>query len=73
MTLDEIRHELKDRRATTVARACGIHFQTVRRIRDGIIKNPSPETLTALSSYIESRRYKAEAIGHKAEARGYKA
>ncbi len=57
MTLEQIRHELQDRKAMTVARACGIHFQTVRRIRDGVIKNPSPQTLQSLKSYLESRRY----------------
>ena len=59
MTLDQIRHELQDRQAMAVARATGLHFQTVRRIRDGGVKNPSMETVKALSDYLEQRRYKA--------------
>lgn len=57
MTVEQIRHELQDRQAMAVARATGLHFNTVRRVRDGA--NPSPETRQALASYLEARRWKA--------------
>ena len=57
MTLEEIRHELTDRKAMAVARATGLHFQTVRRVRDGQTANPSAETIRALTAYIKARRY----------------
>lgn len=57
MTVEQIRHELQDRQAMAVARATGLHFNTVRRVRDGA--NPSPETRQALESYLEARRWKA--------------
>lgn len=59
MTLEQIRHELQDRQATAVARATGLHFNTIRRIRDGEVRQPNPETRNAIASYLEARRYKA--------------
>jgi hypothetical protein len=52
MTLDEVRHALKDRRPTMVARACGLHHNTVANIRDGSKPAPSYAVVKALSDYL---------------------
>lgn len=53
MTVDEISEALKDRRIPVVARAIGVHHNTVSAIRDGKVKNPSHRVVCALSEYLE--------------------
>lgn len=55
MTLEQIRKELKDLRVSVVARETGLHYNTVRDIRDNKDADPKLSTLQALSSYIEAR------------------
>lgn len=57
-TLEEIKHELFDRRPSIVAAATGIHINTITAIRDGINDNPQHKTLKKLSDYFESREAK---------------
>lgn len=52
MTLAEIRAALQDRRVGKVAEATGLHYNTVRDIRDSRTDNPSYATLKALSDYL---------------------
>lgn len=52
MTVDEISEALKDRRIPVVARAIGVHHNTVSAIRDGKVKNPSHRVVSALSDYL---------------------
>ena len=52
MTVDEIAEALKDRRIPVVARAIGVHHNTVSAIRDGKVKNPSHRVVSALSDYL---------------------
>lgn len=53
-TLEQIKTALTDRRVSLVAEATGIHYNTIRDIRDGRNTNPNYKTLKALSDYLES-------------------
>jgi hypothetical protein len=52
MSISEIRHQLWDRVPSMVSRATGIHYNTIRAIRDGSGLNPTHSTLQRLSDYI---------------------
>jgi transcriptional regulator with XRE-family HTH domain len=54
MKLDEIRELLKDRRVSMIAEATGIHFNTIREIRDNENANPTYKVMTKLTVYLES-------------------
>lgn len=56
MTLDEIRHALRDRRLDIVSTATGISRQTIHEIRSNPEANPRYETLKSLSDYLEQNR-----------------
>lgn len=56
LALDEIRRELADRSPSKVAQATGLHYQTIRRIRDNQDRNPTYATLLALSEYLHQQR-----------------
>jgi hypothetical protein len=56
MTLEQIRHALSDRMPMKVAEATGIHYNTIRQVRDNPNANPTHKVLLALSNYFESRR-----------------
>lgn len=58
LTPDEICTRLADRRIDLVAKATGLHYNTVRVIRDGTAKNPTYRVLRALSDYLEGREIK---------------
>lgn len=55
MTLEQIKTQLKDRRVDMVAEGCGLHYNTVRDVRDRADSNPSYRVVKALSDYLESR------------------
>lgn len=57
MSREQIRHELADRNCMKVARATGLHFQTIRRARDGA-NGMSETTRATLSQYLEERAFK---------------
>ena len=52
MTLNQIRAALADRRADKVASATGLHYNTVRDIRDNENANPTWRVLKALNDYL---------------------
>lgn len=52
LTLIEIAEKLKDRRLSVVADATGLHYNTIRNIRDQSSHSPSYETVKALSDYL---------------------
>jgi transcriptional regulator with XRE-family HTH domain len=54
MKLEEIRELLKDRRVSMIAEATGIHFNTIREIRDNENANPTYKVMTKLTDYLES-------------------
>ena len=53
MTLDEIRRALLDRRLQVVAQATGIHYNTLKTIRDTEDANPTYRVVQSLSEYIK--------------------
>lgn len=55
LTLQEIRHRLEDRKVKSVADATGLHYNTVRDIRDRDDANPTYRAVYALSRYFEER------------------
>lgn len=55
LTLEQISRRLKDRRTDKVAEATGIHYNTVRDIRDNPHANPTWRVLSALSDYLEGQ------------------
>jgi len=56
MTLEEIRGMLQDRRVSIVAEATGIHFNTIRDIRDNKDANPTYRVMTKLAEYLSNGR-----------------
>lgn len=57
MSREQIRHELADRNVMKVARATGLHFQTIRRARDGQ-SNMSESTRERLAAYLQERAFR---------------
>lgn len=55
LTIERIRHELQDLRLGRVSEATGIHYNTLRDLRDTPGANPKARTVEALSLYIEQR------------------
>lgn len=55
LTLDKIRALLADRRPDVVAKAVGVHRNTIAGIRSGRIRNPSYETVRKISDYLTSQ------------------
>jgi len=56
MTLCAIRAALSDRRVDRVAEATGIHYNTIREIRDNPKANPTWRVLKALNDYLEGNQ-----------------
>jgi hypothetical protein len=56
MTLEKIRTQLQDLRPARVAEATGLHFNTIREIRDNPEANPTHRAMKALSVYLEARQ-----------------
>jgi hypothetical protein len=52
LTLDQIREALRDRRLAKVAEATGLHYNTIREIRDNPDANPTYKVIRALSDYL---------------------
>lgn len=59
LTLDQIKQRLKDLRPSRVADATGLHFNTVRDIRDNPDANPTYKVMQSLSDYLENNEPKA--------------
>lgn len=54
MELDAIRTQLKDRRVAMIAQETGLHFNTIREVRDNADANPTYRVMQALTKYLES-------------------
>lgn len=52
MELEEVRRRLRDRKIYVVSEATGLHFHTLRRLRDGDTKKPSYDTVRRVSEYF---------------------
>ena len=55
MNLEEIRDALKDRMPSRVAEATGLHYNTIRAIRDNLGANPKHSVLQKLNNYLEMK------------------
>lgn len=53
MTLEKIREALQDRRIDRVSDATGLHYNTIRTVRDDPSANPTHRVMQALSDYLE--------------------
>lgn len=56
MYLEQIREMLADRRLSLVAEATGLHYNTVRAIRDDPEANPTYKAVKALSEYLQGQK-----------------
>lgn len=56
MTLQDIRNALQDRRLLMVAEATGLHYNTIKQVRDNVHSNPTHKVLIALSEYLEPKQ-----------------
>ena len=56
LTLEQIRAALQDRMPSKVAKATGLHYNTIRDVRSNAGANPAYTTLKALSDYLESQQ-----------------
>lgn len=53
MSVEEIKNALHDRRPGIVANATGLHYNTIRDIRDGRCADPKHQTVKILSAYLQ--------------------
>ncbi len=53
LTPNDIQEALQDRRLDKVSEATGVHYNTIRAIRDNPNSNPTWRVLKALSDYLE--------------------
>lgn len=58
LSKDEIIRLLQDRQPAVVAEACGLHKQTIWRIKVGQADDPSFSTMEKLSQYFENQQIK---------------
>ena len=56
MTIEAIRLALQDRRISMVSAATGLHYNTIKALRDNEDANPSYKVLKALSDYLEGAK-----------------
>lgn len=54
-TLDEVRAALQDARLDLVAKATGLHRNTIADVRNNADANPRWDTLRKLNDYLDSR------------------
>ena len=54
--LEQIKALLADRRLSLVADATGLHYNTVRAIRDDPDANPTYKAVKALSDYLQGQK-----------------
>lgn len=55
LTLEQIKNALQDRNLRRVAELSGLHYNTVRLIARGEIKDPSYESVRKLVDYLEAQ------------------
>ena len=55
MTLEEISEKLSDRNLTIISERTGIHYNTLRNIKNGENKNPGYLMVVNLSNYFTKK------------------
>jgi DNA-binding Xre family transcriptional regulator len=53
LTIKEIRQKLEDRKLQIVAEKTGVHYNTLKKIKDGKNDNPTLKVIKAISDYLE--------------------
>lgn len=54
-SLEQLRAALHDRKPEKVARACGVHFNTVREIQRNPAANPTWRVMQAINAYLDKK------------------
>lgn len=52
LTLEQIRNKLQDRRLGLIVKATGIHYNTLREVRDNADANPTYKVVKLLNDYL---------------------
>jgi ribosomal protein L10 len=52
LTLDQIRDKLQDRRLGLIVKATGLHYNTLREVRDNLEANPTYKVVKLLNDYF---------------------
>jgi len=52
MTLEQIKSALQDRRLQRIAKATGLHYNTLRNIRDNPDANPTHDVIKKIEQYL---------------------
>lgn len=55
LTIDDIKHRLKDHNLTAVSRSSGVGYMTLYRIMNVKDYNPSYEAIKKLSDYLQEK------------------
>jgi len=56
MTLEQIRKALRDRNLKAVADETGLHYNTVRELRNNPIYNPNYDTYKKMVDYLRGKK-----------------
>jgi DNA-binding phage protein len=54
LDLAEIRQKLADRKLAVVAKATGLTYMTLYRLKEGIERNPTLNTMQKVSDYLKN-------------------
>ena len=52
LTLEQIRNKLQDRRLGLIVKATGLHYNTLREVRDNSEANPTYKVVELLNDYF---------------------
>lgn len=52
LTLEQIRNKLQDRRLGLIVKATGLHYNTLREVRDNLEANPTYKVVKLLNDYF---------------------
>ena len=52
LTLDQIRDKLQDHRLGLIVKATGLHYNTLREVRDNLEANPTYKVIKLLNDYF---------------------
>lgn len=55
LTIERIKAELQDIQLSKVSAATGLHYNTLRDLRDNPDPNPTYRVMVAVSDYLENR------------------
>lgn len=53
LTLEQIRAQMQDRRLHLIGKATGLHYNTLRDVRDNLDANPTYKVIKLLNDYFQ--------------------